>query len=275
MKTKLFFILMVALFTIQKAFSQGNDAKILAAYKKGIRRFMTFETCGSPVDGPAYVYKETENHFLDRILPMTPQREADMGQQGFQQSMESRVANKPRDLQKIREIVGKLVAQSRFPDRQYHVYLIQSNEINAFSTIGGYIYVTTALFDFMESDDELAFVLGHELTHIINNHVVRKEKKIALIANTSQKLNMERFEKIAININLSMSAPFDQMDEYEADRGSIGLVKKAGYDETAFNAFFLDFEKFEKKELFARFTSDHPLSEHRRACLNKIIGKKQ
>ncbi|HEY9000832.1 MAG TPA: M48 family metallopeptidase [Mucilaginibacter sp.] len=274
MKTKSFFILTVALLSFSKAFSQVSESKILMAYKNGIKRFMTFETCGSPVDGPVYVYKETENHFLDHVMPITPQQQDDLGQREFQAQMEAHVANRPRDLQKIKEIVTKLVAQSRFPDRQYHVYLIQSNEINAFSTIGGYIYVTTALFDYVDSDDEMAFVLGHELTHIINQHVVRKIKKMAMLAYAGQKLNMQQFQQIALNLNLTLSAPFDQIDEYDADRGAVTLTKKAGYDETAFNGLFQKFERLEKKQLLARFTSTHPTSAHRRACLNKMIGKK-
>jgi predicted Zn-dependent protease len=274
MKTKAFFILAMALISFSKAFSQVNEAKVLSAYKNGLKRFMTFETCGSPVDGPIYVYKETENHFLDRVMPITQQQQQDLGQREFQSQMEPHVANRPRDLQKIKGIVTKLVAQSRFPDRQYHVFLIQSNEINAFSTVGGYIYVTTALFDYVDSDDEMAFVLGHELTHIINQHVVRKIKKMAMLAYAGQKLNMQQFQQIALNLNLTLSAPFDQIDEYDADRGAITLVEKAGYDKAAFNGLFQKFERLEKIQLLSRFTSTHPTSAHRRACLNKMIGKK-
>lgn len=274
MKRKRLLILTMALLGFSKAFSQVNEAKILSNYKNGIKRFMTFETCGSPVDGPIYVYKETQNRLLDHSMTVTRQEQDDIGQKEFQNYYSAHVVNRPRDLQRVKQIIGKLVAQSRFPDRQYHVYILQADEINAFSTLGDYIYVTTPLMNFVDSDDELAFILGHELTHIINQHLVRKLKKMALENSVGEKLNMQQFMAIATNIKL-MYAPFDQIDEYDADRGSLTLVKKAGYDESAFNQFFEKYGKMEQKKLFGRFTSTHPTSAHRRACLNKMIGKKQ
>lgn len=61
------------------------------------------------------------------------------------------------------------------------VRIINSSEINAFATAGGYIYINTGLLDFVESQDELAVVMAHELAHSLGNHYLllleREEKK--------------------------------------------------------------------------------------------------
>ena len=52
--------------------------------------------------------------------------------------------------------------------------VIQSQTVNAFATIGGYIYLTTGLIGFSETEEELAGVLAHELAHITRRHIAKR-----------------------------------------------------------------------------------------------------
>jgi predicted Zn-dependent protease len=257
----------------QTKVSREEAKRVLSAYKERSHVFMNLETCGSAFDGPAYVMKQTENYSLDHMFNITQAQQQELGARIFEADQAGIVMQNDRRLPMLRELVARLVSYSANPKLNYHVYILRSEQINAYSTIGGYIYVTDALLNFVNSKDELAFVLGHELTHILENHVVRKEKKIALLTYVGQKMNMKEFSSVALNLDMTLSAPFDQIDEYEADRGGLELVKKAGYDENAFNAFFLKLEKYDRQDLLSRFTSTHPSSAHRRRCLNKLIGK--
>src|SRR5512136_1932629 len=55
--------------------------------------------------------------------------------------------------------------------------VIQSQTVNAFATIGGYIYLTTGLIGFSDTEEELAGVLAHELAHITRRHVAKRIEK--------------------------------------------------------------------------------------------------
>ncbi len=279
MKVKSLLVLIIVVCCLTNAFAQEQKIakeqanRIIEAYKRNARTFMNLEVCGDPYDGPVYILKQTENYSLDRLITISPQQEADLGLKMFHETQEANVVNNPKDVAMLRDMVAKLATVSSNPGRTYHVYIIKSDQINAFSTIGGYIYVTSALLNFVDTKDELAFVLGHEMSHILNGHVVRKIKKIAFLSNLGQKLSYQQFSTIALDLSMQLSAPFDQIDEYDADKSSLQLVNKAGYDETAFNAFFMKLERYDRKDLLSRFMSTHPSSANRRKCLNKLIAK--
>jgi predicted Zn-dependent protease len=55
----------------------------------------------------------------------------------------------------------------------YHFKILNIEGPNAFSIPGGYIYVTYDLFDYIQSDDELAGILAHEIAHVIHNHALK------------------------------------------------------------------------------------------------------
>jgi predicted Zn-dependent protease len=260
-------------FSQDTKFSKERMDRIMATYKKGLSAFASYDRCGSAFDRPADVVKRAENRQLDKLGNITPEQEAELGLQMFQNSQEPNLANDPRSLAMVRGLVTKMAAYSSDPSRTYHVYILNSDQVNAYSTIGDYIYITTELLKFVKSKDELAFVVGHEMGHILNHHCLRKMKKIALIASMGEKLNYQRLSNVAINATMAISAPFDQMDEYDADATGFDLVKKSGMDPSAFNSFFGELEKLEHKKVLARFTSTHPSSANRRKCLNVLLNQ--
>ena len=66
---------------------------------------------------------------------------------------------------RIQEIVSKIVPYTQRPNINYDVRLLDTDIANAFSLPGGTIYVTRGLLDEVQSDDELAGVLAHEIGH--------------------------------------------------------------------------------------------------------------
>jgi len=72
------------------------------------------------------------------------------------------------------EIGNKLAKASDLDDMNYHFKILKIKGPNAFSIPGGYIYVTSDLFDYIQSDDELAGVLAHEIAHLIHNHALKQ-----------------------------------------------------------------------------------------------------
>jgi len=74
---------------------------------------------------------------------------------------------------RISEIGNRIIKASGEPDMNYTFRIINDPTINAYSAAGGFIYVTTGLLDILESEDELAAVLGHEIAHTSNNHQIK------------------------------------------------------------------------------------------------------
>ena len=68
-------------------------------------------------------------------------------------------------LRQVEEIVAEIVPQTQRPDVKYTVKLLDSDEINAMSIPGGYIYVHRGLAEDAQSEHELAAVLAHEIAH--------------------------------------------------------------------------------------------------------------
>jgi predicted Zn-dependent protease len=68
-------------------------------------------------------------------------------------------------LKRVQAVVEAITPNTQRPDIKYDIRLIDVAEINAFSIPGGFIYVTKGLMGAIQSDDELAGVLAHEMAH--------------------------------------------------------------------------------------------------------------
>lgn len=73
---------------------------------------------------------------------------------------------------RINEIGNKVAKTSEVPDIKYTFRVVNDPAINAYSGAGGFIYVNTGLLDVLESEDELASVLAHEIAHISKHHQI-------------------------------------------------------------------------------------------------------
>jgi predicted Zn-dependent protease len=74
----------------------------------------------------------------------------------------------------VAEVGQRIAAQSHRPDLQYTFTVLDSEEVNAFA-VPGYVYVTRGLLAYLNSEAELAAVLGHEVGHITARHTVRQQ----------------------------------------------------------------------------------------------------
>ena len=73
---------------------------------------------------------------------------------------------------RINNIGNRLVQVSDRPDIEYTVRVINDPTINAYAAAGGFVYINTGLLDILESKDELAAILGHEIAHISKSHQI-------------------------------------------------------------------------------------------------------
>jgi len=122
--------------------------------------------------------------------------------------------------------VGERIAVHAKRKLPFHFHVIaDANLINAFALPGGHVFVGQGLLDRTKSEDELAFVLGHEIEHIDHRHAVERVQVEAQL----KKLNLDAVAAIA-QIPMSLwQIGYSKDEELEADREGLRLAAAAGY----------------------------------------------
>ena len=236
--------------------------------------FKKIQDCGHVLDGPSYFMKEMENNTLDAALPSVNFNEEKLGREIYHEIIKTnRKLNNHKAEPEIREIISNLTGHMPNSEkRDFKLSILDSKEVNAYTTIGSYIYITSGLINFIDSADELSFIIGHEIGHDVLKHTQRKITKILLTSKVLNKVNLEDYSDLALTINTKISAPFDQVDEYEADKYGAQLATRAGYDNQRFTDFFRKIEKNEHRSIINKITSTHPFASNRRKCIHQYIS---
>ena len=244
----------------------------IAVYTSKVEDAALLNNCGHAFDGPAFLLKQAENNWLDFALYISSNSKSSIGKQIYNRYvLLGQLDNTHFAKEKIEEILQKITKNVSHKGINYTLSILKSDDINAFATIGGYLYITTGLLDFVDSYDELAFIIGHEVAHEDRFHTQRKVTKLTLSTDLGDMTRMEGFAEIASKINKTLAPPFDQIDEYEADKVGFELAKAAGYDVSRFADFFKKLERYEKQDLLRKLTSTHPFAEHRKNCIHSYI----
>jgi predicted Zn-dependent protease len=142
-------------------------------------------------------------------------------------------------LQKYINLVGRRVAdQSTRKDLPWTFGVIDSTAMNAFAAPGGYILITSGLFQILESEDELAGILGHEIAHVVRKHhyrVLRKQQMLEFGAKAVQiqSESGDMVNQLSAMVGQVLARGLDQKAEFEADRDGMVYAARAGYDASA------------------------------------------
>jgi len=162
----------------------------------------------------------------------------------------------------VNGITTKLWAQVARKDVPYNIKILDVADVNAFSTLGGYVYVNEGTLDFVQSDDELAGVLGHETGHIERRHAVTSQSKatlvdVLLLAGSLFSPYLAPFGQF---LQAGAMAKISRTDETEADKYGLMLMSRAGYDPDAMVSFMqhLGAVETENHEFIDKYLADHP-----------------
>jgi pSer/pThr/pTyr-binding forkhead associated (FHA) protein len=170
----------------------------------------------------------------------------------------------------IEEILNSLVIKLQNPRGfSYKIFLVESNEVNAW-TCGGLIYFTTAMYDFVKSNDEVAGIVSHEIYHNELGHINKmlKAKKI------SQQTIGGELGSIAASVDAVLHSPFGKRDESHCDFKGADLCILANYKSCDIVKLWarMSMAEGESTEL-SEFMSSHPVSRQRRDCLQNHLLK--
>jgi len=147
----------------------------------------------------------------------------------------------------LNNICAAITINSPRPDiyNGYHVALLDNDEINAFATSGGHIFVTRGLVNAAKSEDALAGVIAHEVAHIQLKHsikVIKNSRVIQafLVTGTSavgaatltdvKQLTDAMNESVGEIVHTLINSGYSKPQEFEADNTALSLMAKAGYN---------------------------------------------
>jgi len=153
--------------------------------------------------------------------------------------------------------VGSTVASHAHRHLPYSFHLLPNRSlISAFSLPGGPVYVGEGLLDLMNSEDELAVVLGHEIEHIDHYHCAERVQVEAKLRNL--KLGVIG---ALVEIPLSVwEAGYNKDEELEADREGMRLAVLAGYSPYGAITLFEKFAKLHKEYIIHAQSPEEELS---------------
>ena len=189
----------------------------------------------------------------------------------------------------INRILNTLIINSPRPEifNGYCANILDSDEINAFATSGGHVFITRGLIDSTSSEDTLAAVIAHEISHIQLQHGLRaiKNSRITqalVVTGTSAasaalgSYNLSEMLSVfddSINeiITTMVTNGYSQTQEFEADTMAMELLALAGYEPSS----LLDTLRVLEKNQSAHpggFNKTHPSPTQRIASAQKTVG---
>jgi beta-barrel assembly-enhancing protease len=203
-----------------------------------------------------YLVADTEREASRIPLALTRVSDEQENQIGAQIAKEYGLANPERfkddktgDAQAIEHYLNTvgylLTPQVQRQAIRYHFYLDDNPYlVNAFALPGGSIVVGRGLLNLLESEDELAAVLGHEITHVDNRHSVeRLQYELA-----AKKYGLSAFYQLGRPAIEIFQAGYTKEQEMEADRAGLDMAVSRGYSPQGGTALMKRFQKLEADE---------------------------
>jgi predicted Zn-dependent protease len=187
------------------------------------------------------------------------------------------------------EQVGKRIVERGDAARSPYIesfdfhLLADPETINAFALPGGQIFITRGLLDRMETEAELAGVLGHEVGHVIHRHAAEQIAKSQLGATLSQAVGVaasdgsdggQRAAMIAAMVNQVVQLRYGRGDESESDRYGIDAMAAAGYDPKAMLEVMEILSRAAGGQRQPEWLSSHPLPETRIAEIREYLRQR-
>ncbi|MCP4651814.1 MAG: M48 family metalloprotease [Candidatus Omnitrophica bacterium] len=178
------------------------------------------------------------------------------------------ISKSPFDIERVNDIGGKIADVCDRKEVSYYFYVInEEDEKNAFCIPGGHVYIFKELMDFL-SDDALAFVLAHEVSHVVCRHGIKRMQAAlgynVLLAASAMSNSDSNFPG-GVSFALSqLMAAHSREDELKADELAVKYMKLAGFDPNAgLEALEKLYELDKKKIRTGSYFKSHPYTAQR------------
>ena len=172
----------------------------------------------------------------NEISLVSPAQELEIGKQGYGPVIQEYGLYDDAALQGYVNAVGQKVAGvSDLPNLEWHFTIVDDAAVNAFAMPGGYIYITRGLLAYLNSDAQLAGVLGHEIGHVTRRHTAAQMTQqqlygAGLALGSIVSPTFQRYSGAAEQALSLLFLKFSRTDESQADELGVQYATKAGYD---------------------------------------------
>lgn len=178
-------------------------------------------------------------------------------------------------------LVGSAVAtQGNRPEIVFHFGILKSQEINAFATPGGYIFLTRPLLNELKSESELAGVLGHEIAHVTEKHMYKEiapkrtvstgEMITRILSRGGSDLGFSLGKIVNSGLEILLETGLGEEKEISADQAGSLLAYSVGYDPQALLNFLI---RLENHSSTVKLSKTHPPFPKRLQDLRSFLLK--
>jgi len=195
---------------------------------------------------------------------------------------------KPALTKYLNNICAAITVNSPYPYiyNGYHVAILDSNEINAFATPGGHIYVTLALVNAAKTEEALAGVIAHEVAHIQLKHSIKAIKNSRFtqallvtgtaVAGTAGGMDVKQLTEVLNDsfmeiVQTLVSNGYSQDQEFDADSTAMSLMAGAGYNPSGLINLLMSLGAIQTGD--SGFGKTHPSPADRIVNAQKSIAK--
>jgi len=182
----------------------------------------------------------------------------------------------------VKKLGQRIVAHLEQPEFPYQFAVLQDNSLNAFSVPGGYLYFNSGLILRVDSDDELASVMGHEIAHVQGHHMLRQQQDTKLLSYAGLAAMALAIINPVLAAGASSAAGAVQMKymrqlEEESDYRGLQYMRQAGFDPHGMPRFL---EKMGAEDRLnaadiPAYLRSHPMSQDRLSYIERILGTMQ
>jgi predicted Zn-dependent protease len=166
-------------------------------------------------------------------------------------------------------------------DLPWHFGIVETDDVNAFSTPGGYVLITRGLFERARNESELAGVLAHEIAHVVQKHhlqALQNEMRTSAVAEVGGSMvasgGVGGFltEQVIKAGRTLYTRGLDKGDEYEADRMGVVIAARAGYSPYGLAGVLQTLSAAQADKGLALMMKTHPNPVDRMDRLDKAMG---
>ena len=178
----------------------------------------------------------------------------------------------------INQVGRYLATQGPRPQLNWSFGVIRSDDINAFATPGGYVFVTSGLYRLLENEAALAGVLAHEMTHVNERHYVKLLQQQRVMA-LGQEFLLGQMKNATVQqlagggVEL-YARSLDKDAEFACDRLGLQAAAKAGYDPFAYLDVLDRLGADSHADQLALLFKTHPHPAERLDTLAWLIGSR-
>ncbi len=160
----------------------------------------------------------------------------------------------------------------------FHV-LYDENTVNAFALPGGQIFITAGLLNRLQSEDQIAGVLGHEIGHVVGRHSAEQIEKQnltqGLVGAAAVAGGDTGSAQMAQMVGNLINMKYGRSDELESDDLGVKFMIQSGYDPKALIDVMKILEEASGGQRTPEFQSTHPSPENRIQQIQEAISKYQ